>query len=438
VSFLRKIELFIIFVIIASLTVAGLKYYYYESFAGPNVVSPPDLESINVSKHVEGISFGAVEKKAAKIVFDATHENAFTASEINPLLERLNAMGAEYEFADSPEELDMALKYADVVVIISPMIAYTNEEVSGIEEFLGKGGRIALFADPTRESSIGSIASQVGVVFAQDYLYNIHENAGNYRHIYVDDFRTSPVTAGLERITLFTASSLVSEGGIAFTDAKTVSSLRGDGPHSPISVVDDSILAIADQSFMEQPNDRVTDNGLLISNIAAFLGEAKRRFTLEDFPFFFTDVGIRYSNRNLLDEAFEVKGILVDAGIKSSISQEESGETIFIGLFNESREEMDELGDIISGDNIVAGGTELDINSTAIIYLKDKRIWILSQDKDSITDLVAILKNGQLRYNLVTDNIGILSYAPKVEPEAPEAGLEEAEEVSTNETQHTF
>ncbi|MFQ5800902.1 MAG: hypothetical protein ACE5HH_04190, partial [Candidatus Hydrothermarchaeales archaeon] len=391
---MSRIGLFIIFIIVASLTFAGLTYYYYEGFIGPKKVSLPELESITAPRHVEGISRGALEKKGAKIVFDAAHENAFTASEISTVLERFNAMGAGYEFIDSQEGLEKALKYADAFIVISPTTAYSKEEVSSVKDFLRKGGRLALFVDPTRESRTDSIASQLGIMFASDYLYNINENAGNYRHIYVDDFIDSPVTAGLERITLFTASSITSVGGVAFTDSRTVSSLRGDGPHSTITMVDDSILAIADQSFMEQPNDRVTDNGLLISNIAAFLGEGKRRYTLEDFPFFFSDVSIRYSNASLLEEALEVKGVLVDAGIKSSISQKGSEETIFIGLFNQSKKELEELEDIIVDNTIVAGGVEFDINSTAIIYQRDKSIWILSQEEESINNLIALLKNG--------------------------------------------
>jgi hypothetical protein len=162
---------------------------------------------------------------------------------------------------------------------------------------LGKGGKLSLIYDPTRGGSINSISTQFEVVFAPDYLYNMEENAGNYRNI------PSPVTSGIEKITLFTASSISSDGGVALTDDKTTSSSQGTGPHTAIVLLGDSIFAISDQSFFQHPNDRVTDNGRLISNIAGFLGDGKRRFTLEDFPHFYRDVNIRYSNESLVDEA---------------------------------------------------------------------------------------------------------------------------------------
>jgi hypothetical protein len=411
---MKKIQLLSVVLIVAALTFATLTIFHYRGFPKQGEVTQPDIESINVPTNPPGEQYFLGRGAGARVVFDGVHENAFSVSEISSLLEVLSSLGVEYEIVESQEDLFKALKYSDTFVVISPITAFTKEETSAVKEFLGKGGKLSLIYDPTRGGSINSISTQFEVVFAPDYLYNMEENAGNYRNIFIKKFRPSPVTSGIEKITLFTASSISSDGGVALTDDKTTSSSQGAGPHTAIVLLGDSIFAISDQSFFQHPNDRVTDNGRLISNIAGFLGDGKRRFTLEDFPHFYREVNIRYSNESLVDEALSTRRIFVDAGIRSRISERKSDESVYIGLLNDSDAELKGLEEIIIDNNLVAGNLEYDLNSTAFIYLREKNMWMLSNEEAPLTDLINILSNGEFKYNLVSENLLILPFEPTI------------------------
>ncbi len=415
---MKKSQLYLIALFVAIATFVSLTVYYYDEFPKQKDSRLPDFESIDPPRNPEGILPIYTKRVRGLVVIDGAHENAFTASEISSLLESFNEIGVEVEIVESLEDFDMALKYADSLVVISPFTVYNKDEVSDVKDFLRKGGKLALIYDPTRGGTINSLSSQIDVVFVPDYLYNLNENAGNFRNIFVEDFRPSPMTSGIKRVTLFTASSIESNAELAFTDNRTVSSLLGEGPHSPVAQVGDSIFAIADQSFMVHPNDRVTDNGRLISNIASFLGEGKRRHTLEDFPFFFTDVAIRYSNESLVDYALGVRGIFVDAGIRSRISEEESDETVFIGVLNESEDELELLEDVVVNNTLIVEGVKYDLNRTALIILRGKDMWILSNEEGPLGDLIDVLANGEVEYFIVNENLAILPFEPIIVEEA--------------------
>lgn len=421
-----KIVSAVVVILIAALAFGAFTYYYYWSFPVPREVVSPSLEGITV-QDVPGQGQRAVpEVGGAVVVFDRAHDNAYAMSEITSLVDGLREARASFENVDDPGALSLALKYADSLVIISPTTPYTGDEVSLVRGFLDKGGRVALFADPTRRSEIGSIASQLGVVFTPDYLYDTGDNAGNYRHIYVDDIRGSLVTSGLGRVTFFTASSLVSDRGVAFSSTTSSSSLRGEGPHAVIALLNGSILAVGDQTFMEQPNDKVTDNGALIANIASFLAGAEKRHTLKDFPFFYSDVNLRLSNMSFLGDALELKGFLLDHGVESTVSKDDSDESIFIGLFNQSPAELEALQEVFVNGSIVAEGFEYDLNRTAVIYLKGRKLWIISNTEESLADLIAIIKEERLRYHLVTDDLAVMLYEPPIR-EAPPTNTPEHE-----------
>jgi hypothetical protein len=414
----------------ATLTYLISTFYYYERLPSSKEFQAPDYESISVPLTVHEPPEISRKTVRGRVIFDAAHGNAFNSSEIGSLLEGFNGLQVDYEIAMSGEDFQKALKSFDSIIIISPQTPYSNWEVKGLKDFIEKGGKLALFYDPTRRGSINQISTQLDVLFNPDYLYNMENNAGNYRNIFIEEFRPSPITIGLNKITLFTASSITSESGVAFTDDSTTSSLKGEGRHSTIALVGDSVLAVSDQSFLKQPNNRILDNGKLVSNIATFLGDGKRRYVLEDFPFLFRDVSISYSNETLVDEALFAKKIFVDFGIGSKISNEPADETMFIGLVNDSREELDSLSHLVINDTIVAGGLELSLNVTAFAYLRDRKLWVIANEEDPINELLTILSNGEISYHQVSEDLAILPFEPTIKEIPPEEGLDN--ETSSN------
>ncbi len=413
--------------VVALLTYGALGYYYYGDVPDREEVVFPDTGSIDVPEQAEEETGIIGARVSGRVVFDAAHDNDFTVSEMYSLLESLSAQGGDYLVVEDAERLAKELSLAKSLVIISPRQPYTKEEIALLKGFIEKGGRILLLADPTRESRIDSVSSEFGVFYSNDYLYRMDDNAGNYRHIYVGDFEDTSVTKDLERIVLVTASSLVTEDAVAFTDTEVTSSTKGKGRHKVISLTGESIISIGDQSFIEPPFSRYEDNAMLISNLARFLLESIRSHTLEDFPHFYTQVNIRYSNDSLIEDALEFKSILLGAGIESTISMEESDEAVFIGFVDESDKEMSEISELVVDNAVRAGGVEYNLNNTAIVYLKEKGMYILSQDHGSITDIIALMREGNLRYNLVSENLAVLPYSSPSEPiqkESAESSVE--------------
>jgi len=417
----RRIKLAFIFLSLLLAAYMGLAYYYYTAPPMPRTVSLPTLEGIRIPLPPLTTYTARPERGGSRIVVDMAHENAFTLEELSTLLGKLVEAGAEYEVAESSEELMQALRGADAAIIISPSQGYGAEETALVKELVEEGGRVALFKDPTRPSRIESIASQLGVAFTPDYLYNTRENAGNYRHILIKDFKPTPVTTGLEVITFDTASSIAAPGGIAYTSEHTVSSLKGEGVHPVITLVGGSVLAFGDQSFLHSPMSRFTDNERLISNTATYLAQARRRHRLDNFPFYIKETAISYSGDELLDEALTLKEYLVDAGVKAELGSRGQSKGIFIGLLNESEAEMQELGGVISNNTVIAGGNTFDLNRTAIFYMQGSRFWLLSNEEKPIADLIAIIREGRLKHNLVSGDLAVLPYEPTAKEETAEA-----------------
>ena len=151
--------------------------------------------------------------------------------------------------------------------------------------------------------------------FQADYLYNTVDYDLNFRNIFVRDFQPDRLTSGLDSITLYMAGSIRSPGpGLAFIDDNTKSSLlESAGDLSPMAWGDSrNVLALADLSFMVPPQDSLTDNDRLVSNIADYLTESERTYGLAEFPHFYetgphNEVDILLGQSSLLSSGLQVK-----------------------------------------------------------------------------------------------------------------------------------
>ena len=81
------------------------------------------------------------------------------------------------------------LRQADSFVVTLPEVAFSRVEVDMVEEFVGKGGKLLLIADPARDHNINSLANRFGIEFQPGYLYNTVEYDLNFQDIFVRDFR---------------------------------------------------------------------------------------------------------------------------------------------------------------------------------------------------------------------------------------------------------
>ncbi|HZA24402.1 MAG TPA: hypothetical protein VFA32_17680, partial [Dehalococcoidia bacterium] len=267
------------------------------------------------------------------VLVDAAHRNAFSSEEIVTLLSRAADRGYGVEFVGafttiSEEErlplMERALSKADSFIVILPRENYTDQEVSLVERFIDKGGKLLLIADPTRDHETNSLAEPFGLEFQADYLFNQREYELNYQHIFVRGFQPDELTSGLEEVVFYTSGSIKSSGtGLAFTDRNTQSTLSSgeEGPFSPLARGNHrNVLALYDLTFVIPPHNSVADNDQLVSNIADYLTDSQRQFELADFPSFFKDdVDILLGQPSLFNIGADFKTLLSDAQIVSQI-----------------------------------------------------------------------------------------------------------------------
>ncbi|MFQ6085459.1 MAG: S49 family peptidase [Candidatus Bathyarchaeia archaeon] len=218
----------------------------------------------------------SVDEEVDVVLIDLSHNNKIDREDLNILLAEIVSRNHTVRYLTYPHTLSAKLENASSFVVISPAASFTEDEAGTLHNFTKNGGKLLLIQDPTRgePSNINSLSAEFGVVFANGYLYNLEENDGNYRFIFVDDFEEANVTEGLERLVFYTAEHIYSSGNeIAYTSNSTFSSASHiEKVYSPMVLAsNDRVLAIGDQTFLTEPYCYTSDNYKLVSNIADFL-----------------------------------------------------------------------------------------------------------------------------------------------------------------------
>ena len=367
--------------VIAVLAVAGSRlFYYYNGFSGfdfyglgAQTYTPPDrpLQPAEIEASAGVARLETVDNPSASkgvVVVDYAHDNAFFVEELNVLLSKLVSRGFSYELilpgeleegesssrsaAEEANGLDDKLRYADALILPLPRREYTPEEITKIERFVEKGGRVLIIGDPTRTvvvEALNSIAGSFGLIYANDYLYSLENNDNNYRNVVYSNFRESPLTQGLsgeQKVVFYGGGSIVAPGyEIILGDDTTFSSTSEGGRTMAAAALaaGDQVLALADLTFFSEPYSAAEGNGTFINNIANFLANSGvRDFDLQDFPYFFdTSVNVVFSNSLVFNSQFadsvKLKSYLENhdrlVAFTDSITDTNSSDLVFVGRF---------------------------------------------------------------------------------------------------------
>lgn len=261
--------------VIAVVFIAQVLFFYRGIYFPPSE-NAPDFLSIEVNLSKQSEINDTFTKGNGTVLIDMSHENNFGEGDVNLLFSRILARGYRIEyFRDG--NLKNNLSNSASFVVISPR-SFPSADARVVKEFVDGGGRLLMLSEPVRGGEINSIAAEFGILFWDDYLYNLKENDGNFRYIYLTDFAGSNITRGLQKLVFYTSSSVFGNG-IIFTSNDTYSSSRMEkGRYAVAALAEDSkVLAIGDITFMSEPYN-VADNNRLVYNIADFLappGEAK-------------------------------------------------------------------------------------------------------------------------------------------------------------------
>ncbi|MBM3942580.1 MAG: hypothetical protein FJ316_06610 [SAR202 cluster bacterium] len=410
--------------------VAALLFYYRGVYTAPAIPapSPYDIQSPVLEYAAPAPELSKAAHGRA-VVFDASHRNRFSPREISVLTSQIASRGYTVQIAgnfsslstaEHTKILESALREANSLVVISPNAAYTPEEVTLVRQFVERGGRLLLIGDPTRENQINSLADAFGIYFRSDYLYSLSDYQLNYQYIRIRDFRPDEITQGLQQISLYSASSIISDGpGLAVASDITRSSLvHQPGPYYPlVRSAAGQVVAISDSTFMVPPQDKVADNGRLVSNLASYLTQPSRRYTLSDFPEFFQgDPQVLLAQPELFADGRKLQGILTDLGVVSQMrgTEDPSRDMVFLGLFEDAPRVAQYLepAGVRIGTHVTtpAGAFPRQEMAVLVLYRSQGRHVLvgLADTPDILSNLVDSLRpNSDFRQGVVDELVGV-------------------------------
>ncbi len=262
---IRFVVLAITFIFLAELL------FFYRGMYLPPSSKEPDFMSIYVNSSVPFEITDSFTGGSGTVLIDMSHGNKFNIEDLNLLFSRIIARGYDIEYLRDGSSLNKNLSGSASFVVISPATPFSTGDIGSVREFTNSGGRLLMLSEPINKSEINSLAGEFGILFWNDYLYNLKENDGNFRYIYLTQFEENNITRGLHKIVFYTSSSVFGKG-IIFTDNNTYSSSRGEKGRYAVAVMagNSRVLAIGDVTFLSEPYN-VMDNNRLIYNLADFL-----------------------------------------------------------------------------------------------------------------------------------------------------------------------
>jgi hypothetical protein len=401
-------------------------------YRGPEVAesTPPSIDSLAGLSDVPGVENG----EGQVVLVDQAHNNGFDQSELGTFAGSLASDGAQIVFVEDSTELLARLSEADALLIIAPDRAFDTEELSAINQFVVKGGKLIIVGEPTRQSSvddINTLTGGFGIIYQDAYIYELTNNESGFRDVVLTNFADdSPLTEGVEEVVFSTAYALRTDeaNGVIFGGDNTYSS-RSEEAGGVIAAAlagDGAVLALPDFTFFTTPYNSYADNERLLANIAAFALSGSRGFDLADFPYFFTEpTSVVYENPVTLNETFEdsvaLRERLAQIGTQAALADEVAEDTpfIYVGLYDDASDDvLDLLGEAgveISDEPIsddaddsvgtiaIEGVARLEMDGTVLVHLlpptedqADYRLVVLAGDPDTLSEGIARLLAGDL------------------------------------------
>ncbi len=346
----------------------GVRYlaYYRGAYQAPEIAAVnPKTIVLPAVEHTVFEDHPVVGE--GRVILDLSKQNNLETDDLTPLRNRLGARGLQVTGFDGQDtSLVEVLRGATALVVAGPTLAYTADEVAAVKAFVGDGGRLLIAADPTRPipafdeydpyamffsisaaPEANSIANPFGILFFADYLYNTKENAGNFRNVrFAPGESAGALGEGVQNVIFFAAHSLRSEGpALLVGDKDTQSNVRrGESPLTPAALsADGQVLALGDITFLTPPYNTQGDNDRFLSNLADWLAQGRRDWSLEEFPYLFqrpVDIVQTFAEAlepGLIAATSPLQETLTRAGLQAGLSQEaaDTHDAIYLATFNE-------------------------------------------------------------------------------------------------------
>ncbi|OGO47118.1 MAG: hypothetical protein A2Z30_04095 [Chloroflexi bacterium RBG_16_64_43] len=423
----RRLTLLGLALLVVPALVRGL-WFYQGVYWRRSPVSTPEYASFTVPLPPLSTAEAPAARNAspgAHVLVDQSHANNFLAAELEPLLREVSAHGGQVEFLTSSDSGSLAtrLAAATALVVAAPNAPFMRDEVQRIEAFVGRGGRVLVLTDPTRgspqydsyysdtstplddSSAANTLLAPFEITVADDYLYNLNENEGNFRNVLLTHFAASPLTADLGRVAFYAAHSIASPTGLAliYADENTLTSRtdRGGDLAAAVLAANERVLVIGDLTFLAPPYDHVADNARWISNLASFLlgGEPSRAPT--DFPYIFSGpvvvqaLGELEMSTDLITALSSLQSALDESGLALTISESPKATANRIVLATYADQE--ELSPFLGGFEIGLPGADGDPLGTGELQLPGWR----TLDASAVGLMLVARNEGQTTLTLI-------------------------------------
>lgn len=383
---MRKAILFLLIFVALLAAPTVMRYGQYYGFNTAERTPPPVYDPAQIAPVPTPASTLFVdepEKGKGLVLLDEGHGNQFALGDISYLDGRLAARGYEllhYTGGDIARQL----RPVNAFITITPLEAFTAEEILAVRRFIDRGGRVLMVGDPTRyeiifdeedpfaftfdldtdEIPLNSLANEFDLIFNGDYLYNTQENEGNFRNIILKGtgFAEDELVDGLEQLAAYSAHSIQTgpdAKALITADENTWSSAtdRPGGLIFAASSENGRVLALGDVHFLTNPYYTVYDNSQFIANIADFLTASEERaLTLADFPYFYQQpVNLIYTGSpdlgaGAFDEIIDLQTAFSAVNMPLALAQtaQAGHDALYLGLYNQA----DDVAEILASAGI--------------------------------------------------------------------------------------
>jgi hypothetical protein len=430
--------------------------WFFPGFNLPRTIATPDYGHLKMPEApVSTPQTEEIKQKGGVVLVDYSHSNSFQPNEIQMLVNALGERGARLELNSDSTKLEAQLKYAGAYVVISPAYNFTSDEIRLVQDFVGYGGRLAVFTDATRGTIsydfFGSPTSSMpdvntanpllepfGITVNADYLYNLVDNEGNFRNVYFENFGKSDLTWGLKKVALYGVHSMETDSGLPLLTGsdKTFSSqtdaIPGNDPKmgwaAAILSEDGNVLAVGDFTFLMPPYNTVADNGTFINNIADFLVSGARKVALSDYPYIFKSKDVHVLPTSNVQLTAEMTGALsrLQSDLKTvnnelTVIREapSEGDLIVLGTFSPGDDlakyvepfnlTLDDLSQFIEVPHFGKIGRS---GNGILLFSPSSRgntLVLLADTVDDLTTLMDTLSSGNLSGCVLQGDLGVCS-----------------------------
>ncbi len=447
-AFIKRFRYWIALVVLI-VPILARTVWFYHGFPSLAKVQVPNYAANTVPQPpISTASSEQIKMAPGKIVvIDANHGNQFTPSEVEYFTSELTRRGAQVEIDNGDPHLFTRLKYASAYVVFSSSQPFYSEEISQVRDFVARGGRLIVFADPTRgmmniDYYSGSITSLPDVdtvnpllapfkiAVNNDYLYNLVKNEGNFRNVVFGKFAPDPLTAGLTQVAFYGAHSVRTLDGKSLItgDQYTLSSTTdsGEGLSAAALGADGNVLVLGDFSFLVPPYNTVADNNVLIGRIADFALGGTRTHNIADFPYVFdrpvavVPTGGLQMASDILEPIASLQGALQSINVSLTVNSDPPANTdlLVLGSLTPSDDLTPYIEPFKLGLDDYASITLPDfgtINRDGIGLLlyehtADRNTLTLLTDYPSdLPSLISLLANGEVSSCMIQGEVGVCS-----------------------------